>query len=97
MRKTIPSSLKVKVALAAIKGLKTVSEIASEYSVHPNQVSQCKKQFLENAEEIFITAGKKGDSSAQAHEEESEKLYAKIGRLEMEVDFLKKKSKQLGH
>ncbi len=94
MRKKIRASLKTKVAIEAIKGFKTISEIASEYSIHPNQVSQWKKQFLDNADQLFTTP-KKAEQEAD-HEAQTDKLYAKIGRLEMEVDFLKKKSKELG-
>ncbi|MGL4332322.1 MAG: transposase, partial [Bacteroidales bacterium] len=53
MRRKISPSLKVKVALEAMKGIRSINEIASEYEVHPNQVSQWKKQFQENAETLF--------------------------------------------
>lgn len=95
MRKRIPSSLKVQVAIEALKGLRSLNEIASEYEVHPNQVSQWKKQFQENAETLFTTSDKK-TKEASARNALDDKLYAKIGKLEMELEFLKKKSKQLG-
>lgn len=56
MRKKISAEIKAKVAIESIKGLKTINEIATIYEVHPNQVSQWKKQFLEGATSIFSDA-----------------------------------------
>lgn len=95
MRRKISPSLKAKVALEAIKGLRSINEIASEYEVHPNQVSQWKKQFQDNAENLFSKTDKKSKED-RTSDEMNEKLYAKIGKLEMELEFLKKKSKELG-
>lgn len=87
-RKTFNGSEKAKVALAAIKGHKTVNEIAQEYGVHPTQVNQWKKELLENASQVF--EGKRGPK-AEATTVKVDPLYAKIGELNMQVDFLKKK------
>lgn len=95
MRRKISPLLKAKVALEAIKGLRSINEIASEYEVHPNQVSQWKKQFQDNAENLFSKTDKKSKED-RTSDEMNEKLYAKIGKLEMELEFLKKKSKELG-
>ena len=95
MRRKIYPVLKAKVALEAIKGLRSINEIASEYEVHPNQVSQWKKQFQDNAENLFSKTDKKSKED-RTSDEMNEKLYAKIGKLEMELEFLKKKSKELG-
>jgi transposase len=65
-----------------------LAEIASEYEVHPNQVSQWKRQFLENASKAFDD-GKDG-SEGRDHQKEIDRLYRKIGQLEMDRDFLKK-------
>jgi len=88
MRKKISAELKAKVAIESIKGLRTISEIASMYEVHPNQVSIWKKQYLESAVSIF---SKPNPAENQEKEQQIEALYRKIGQLEMDNDFLKKK------
>ena len=88
-RKRYSASLKAKVALEAIKGQRTVSEIASEYGVHPNLITKWKKQVIEEAPGIF--SDKKERAEKQGQELESE-LYGQIGRLKVELDWLKKKS-----
>jgi transposase len=88
-RKIFTGAQKAKVALAAIKGVKTINEIAQEYGVHPTQVNQWKKELLENAGSLF--EGKRGPKPADA-QGDSDRLYAKIGQLNMELDWLKKKS-----
>lgn len=88
MRRKISPSLKAKIALEAIKGLRSINEIASEYEIHPIQVSQWKKQFQDNAENLFSKADNKSKED-KTFDEMNEKLYAKIGKLEMELEFLK--------
>ena len=88
-RKIFTGAQKAKIALEAIKGTKTINEIAQEHGVHPNQVSQWKKELLENAGSLF--EGKRGPKPINT-ESASERLYAKIGQLNMELDWLKKKS-----
>ncbi len=85
---------KARVALEAMKGIKTVQQIAKEYDIHPGQVFDWKKQMAEGAAEIFGPGHSKG--VAEDFERERDKLHAKIGQLSVEVDFLQKKSKQLG-
>jgi transposase len=85
MRKKISAELKAKVALEALKGLKTGNEIASLYEVHPNQVCQWKKEFAEKAATIFAKPTPKKDSV------DTDGLFRKIGQLEVENEFLKKK------
>lgn len=87
-RKRHSAETKAKVALEAIKGQKTVNEIASEYGVHPTQIAQWKKQALEELPEIFSHRREKG-----VQEEEALKatLYQEIGQLKVELDWLKKK------
>lgn len=92
MRKKFSAEFKARVAIEAIKGVKTISEISSHYEVHPNQVSLWKKQFLENATSIF---SKPQASAEQQAEKEVDNLYRKIGQLEIENEFLKKKWKQI--
>lgn len=87
-RRVFSSQLKAEIALASIKGEKSLSELAAEYEVHPNQVSQWKRQFLENASKAFDD-GDRGKDDAD-HQKEVDRLYRKIGQLEMDRDFLKK-------
>ena len=84
--------MKAKVALEAIRGQKTVNEIASQYDVHPNQVGTWKKQALESLPEIF------SNGKAKSHEKEQAKLdalYQQIGQLQVELSFLKKRTGHL--
>ncbi|MEI7501556.1 MAG: transposase [Bacteroidota bacterium] len=92
MRRAISAELKAKVAIEALKGLKTISEIASLYEVHPNQVTIWKKQYLDSA---VATFSKPNVSEEKHKEQEMENLYRKIGQLEMANDFLKKKWSQI--
>ncbi len=92
-RRILGSSLKAKVALAACRGDKTTAQLASEYEVHAGQVTAWKKQLLAGAAGLFEDRrGRKPDESAA----DEEQLYEQIGRLKMEVEWLKKKSAQLG-
>jgi len=85
---------KARVALEALKGIKTIQQIAKEYQIHPVQVSDWKKKMLEGASDVF-QAGKK-ESGEEVLEAQREQLHAKIGKQAVEIDFLRKKSKQLG-
>jgi putative transposase len=85
---------KAKVAIEAIKGVKTVNEIASIYEVHPNQVSLWKKQALEKLPDAMADGRKKQARDRKPIDEE--KLHQKIGQQAVEIDFLKKKLRQLG-
>ena len=90
-RRTHSSDLKAKVALEAVKERRTISQIASEYQVHPNQVALWKNQLLENLGTLFSD----GRKSIQEKEDKESLLYQQIGQLQVELDWLKKKSKQL--
>ena len=92
-RKKFSQDFKAKVAIAAIKGQQTANEIASEYEVHLTQVNTWKKQLLANANELF---GHGSEKQQAQHEQEAGKLYEQIGRLKVEVDWLKKKTGHLG-
>ena len=86
-RKTFTAQFKAKVALEAIRGTKTVNEIAQEFGVHPTQVSQWKKELQESAAGVFD--GKRGPKPVDPSSSE-DRLYTEIGRLKVEVDWLKK-------
>ena len=85
---------KARVALEALKGVKTIQQIAKDYQVHPVQVSEWKKTMTEGATGIFGPG--KGKTEGGDFEQERSSLHSKIGQLTVEVDFLRKKSRQLG-
>ena len=85
---------KARVALEAIKGIKTIQEIAKEFDIHPVQVSDCKKTMAKNAASAFGAGA--GKTDAEEFERERCQLHAKIGQQAVELDWLTKKSKQLG-
>lgn len=88
-RRRLDGKFKSRVALEAIRGLKTISEIARHYKVHPNQVTMWKKQLLEGAEDVF--EGSTPSSKKVSDEPEAAELYEQIGRLKVELEWLKKK------
>lgn len=90
-RRNFGSAFKAKVALAAVRGDRTTAEIASKFAVHASQVTAWKKQLLEQAASLFED-GRRRQQDATAEQEE---LFAQIGRLKMEVEWLKKKSAEL--
>src|SRR5947209_16507549 len=92
-RKTHTAAFKVQVALAALKGDKTVNELASQHAVHPTLIHAWKKQLLAGAEDLF---GKGSKAAAEDHEALQAQLYEQIGRLKMELDWLKNKAASLG-
>ncbi len=94
-RRNHSSEFKARIALEAIKGLKTVQQIAAENDLHPVQVTQWKGQMLEAAAGVFARGRDKAEESAEA-EKEKERLERKVGQLVVEVDWLKKKCKELG-
>lgn len=91
-RRVFGAAFKAKVALAAVRGDKTTAELASQFKIHANQVSAWKKQLLEGATELFADGRTRERQEASVQEQE---LYEQIGRLKMEVEWLKKKSAEL--
>ena len=85
---------KARVALEALKGVQTIQQIAKDFDIHPVQVSEWKKAMAEGASGVFGRGREKADTDD--FERQRDELHAKIGQLTIEVDFLRKKSKQLG-
>lgn len=87
------AAFKAKVALEAFKGEKTVAELASEFGVHPVQISKWKRQFLEGASEVF------SEGSARSREaelkRELDEAHRQLGQAKVELDWLKKKAEEL--
>ncbi len=90
-RRTFSTSFKAKVALAAARGDRSTAELASKFGIHTSQVTAWKKLLLSGAPELFAD-GRSRQAESSVDEQE---LYEQIGRLKMEVEWLKKKSGQL--
>jgi putative transposase len=89
-RKQHSAEFKAKVALEALKGRRTINEIAGEYQIHPNLVTKWKSQLQQHAGAIFQEASRREDTQKEAEELQAQ-LYQQIGQLKVELDFLKKK------
>ena len=91
-RRSFGAAFKAKVALAACRGEKTTAQLAAEYEVHAGQITAWKKQLLEGAVGLFEDGRDKRSADDAANDQE---LYEQIGRLKMEVEWLKKKAAEL--
>jgi transposase-like protein len=89
-RRKFSGAFKAKVAIEALKERETLAELSKRFEVHPNMISKWKQEFLEKSAEVF---DKKSDDDSEV---DPEKLYAKIGQLEIENDFLKKSLNKIG-
>lgn len=88
-RKRYSSKFKATVAIEAIRGLRTINEIASEHGVHPNQISQWKKKALESLPDLFTSNHRR---SQECEAQLKDRLYHQIGQLQVELERLKKKT-----
>ena len=89
MKRKFDSKFKSRVALEALRGERTIAEIAGAYQVHPNQVMQWKKHLLDGASDLFAT---KAEKSSEFKSYSEDLLLKRIGRLELENDFLREAS-----
>ena len=89
-RRKFTSEFKKKVVLEALKERNTIQELATKYEIHPQQITDWKRHFLDNSEAAF---GRPGSEDGKTVEQEKliDQLYAQIGQLKVENDFLKKK------
>lgn len=90
-RRKFTAAFKAQVALSAIQERETLAELSKRFEVHPNEISKWKREFLKRSSVVFETKAPEVD-----YEQEREKLYAKIGQLQVERDWLKKNLKKVG-
>jgi transposase len=93
-RRNFSPEFKAKVAIEALREQQTVSELATKYELHPNQISEWKKQLLGGSAGVF-DGGRALQQSTPQEDPEKDELYKTVGQLKMENDWLKKKSEQL--
>lgn len=91
-KKKFTAEFKAKVAIAALKAHKTTNELASEFEVHTTQINLWKKQLLDGSKQLFSG---KHDKNMDCVVQERDRLYAQIGQLAVELDWLKKKTGHL--
>lgn len=92
-RKRFTNTFKAKVSLEAIKEEKTITELSQEYGIHPNQIIRWKKHTMEHLSEIF---GNSREMKQNVNSQLIEQLYSQIGKLKVELDWLKKKYNSIG-
>jgi len=90
-RRKFSGAFKAKVAIEALKERESLAELSKRFEVHPNIISKWKQEFQERSADVFDKKSKDADT-----EVDLDKLYAKIGQLEIENDFLKKNLKKIG-
>ncbi len=88
-RRNFSPSFKAKVALESVQGLRTISELAQKHKLHPTQINLWKKQLLDGAESVFEQG--KAVTKGTTDEPEAAELYEQIGRLKVQLEWLKKK------
>lgn len=90
-RRKFTGAFKAKVAIEALKERESLAELSKHFEVHPNIISKWKREFLQNSSHVFDQQSKETEKEVDV-----EKLYAKIGQLEIENDFLKKNLSKIG-
>lgn len=92
-RRKFTAKFKSTVVIEALKEQKTLSELAQQFEIHPNQISAWKREFLEHSDQVFDEKHTKKDQDEQI---DTKELYAQIGQLKVENDFLKKSLRKTG-
>jgi transposase-like protein len=95
-RRRFSAEFKARIAMEAARGVKTVGTIADENQLHPVQVSQWKKELLDSMHLVFEKDGKDSRQDSEAAERREAHLERKVGQLTIELEWLQKKSKELG-
>ena len=92
-RRRFTAEFKARVVRAALREDKTLAELASQFGVHPSQITEWKRQVLDAMPEVF---GRRKAADAKAVEDHEARLYEQVGKLQVELEWMKKKARQLG-
>ena len=92
-RRRFTAEFKARVVRAVLREDKTLAELAGQFGVHPNQITEWKRQVLEAMPELF---GRRKAADAKAVEDHEARLYEQVGKLQVELEWMKKKARQLG-
>jgi len=92
-RRRFTAEFKARVVRAALREDKTLAELAGQFGVHANQITEWKRQVLEAMPEVF---GRRKAADAKASEDHEARLYEQVGKLQVELEWMKKKARQLG-
>jgi transposase-like protein len=92
-RRRFTAEFKARVVRAALREDKTLAELAGQFGVHPHQITEWKRQVLEALPEVF---GRRKQADARAAEDQEARLYEQVGKLQVELEWMKKKARQLG-
>ncbi len=92
-RRRFTAEFKARVVRAALREDKTLAALASQFDVHPNQITEWKRQVLESMPDLFSRTRR---ADAKAAEEHESRLYEQVGKLQVELEWMKKKGRQLG-